>query len=81
MKVRMIAILLAATACAGAAFADVSEVETESGVLRGFASAHQPEVTVFEGIAFAAPPVGELRWRPPAAPIPFAGVKDADRIG
>ena len=81
MKVRMIAILLAAAACAGAAFADVSEVETESGVLRGFASALQPEVTVFEGIAFAAPPVGELRWRPPTEPIPFAGVKDADRIG
>ncbi len=81
MKVRKITVLLAAAVCSGAALADVSEVGTRSGVLRGFASEHQPEVTVFEGIAFAAPPTGELRWRPPAAPIPFAGVKDADRIG
>ncbi len=75
------AMALAVAACAGVAFGDVIEIETESGVLRGFASDHRPEVTVFQGIAFAAPPVGDLRWRPPAAPIPFAGVKDADRIG
>ncbi len=81
MKAKRFAILFAAAACAGAALADVGEVETESGVLRGFASAHQPDVTVFQGIAFAAPPTGELRWRAPAAPIPFAGVKSADRIG
>ena len=73
--------LLLATACAGAASADIGEVETRSGVLRGFASAHQPGVTVFQGVAFAAPPTGELRWRPPVAPIPFAGVKEAGRIG
>ena len=81
MKVGKIAVLLAAAAFAGAAQADVSEVETASGVLRGFASEHQPGVTVFEGISFAAPPTGELRWRPPAPPIPFAGVKTADRPG
>ena len=72
---------LPALLVAQAAFADVDEVETRSGVLRGFASPHQSEVTVFEGIAFAAPPTGELRWRPPAPPIPFAGIKHADRIG
>ena len=81
MKVSKIAALLAASAFAGAALADVSEVETANGALRGFASEHQPGVTVFEGVSFAAPPTGELRWRPPAPPIPFAGVKDADRIG
>lgn len=81
MKVGMISVLLAAAAFAGAAQADVSEVETANGVLRGFASEHQPGVTVFEGISFAAPPTGELRWRPPAPPIPFAGVKTADRPG
>lgn len=81
MKVGKIAVLLTAAAFAGAAQADVSEVETASGVLRGFASEHQPGVTVFEGISFAAPPTGELRWRPPAPPIPFAGVQTADSIG
>ena len=32
---------------------------------------------VFKGIPFAAPPVGELRWREPAAVKPWTGVRDA----
>jgi para-nitrobenzyl esterase len=32
----------------------------------------------FLGIPFAAPPVGALRWRPPAPVIPWQGVLEAD---
>jgi para-nitrobenzyl esterase len=32
----------------------------------------------FLGIPFAAPPVGSLRWRPPAPVIPWTGVLQAD---
>ena len=35
-------------------------------------------VTVFRGIPFAAPPVGDLRWKAPQPPIPWRGVKAAD---
>jgi para-nitrobenzyl esterase len=35
----------------------------------------------FLGIPFAAPPVGELRWRPPAPPIPWEGVREAKQFG
>ena len=38
-------------------------------------------ITVFRGIPFAAPPVGDLRWQPPEAPIPWQGVKVADTFG
>ncbi len=38
-------------------------------------------VVAFKGIPFAAPPVGELRWRPPAAVVPWEGVRDAGEAG
>ena len=34
-------------------------------------------VDEFLGIRFAAPPVGDLRWRAPEDPAPAAGVQDA----
>lgn len=36
---------------------------------------------VFEGIPFAAAPVGERRWQPPAAPDAWKGVRDATEPG
>ncbi len=38
-------------------------------------------VRVFRGIPFAAPPVGRLRWRPPAPPLPWSGVRPVDQFG
>ena len=35
---------------------------------------------VFKGIPFAAPPVGELRWQDPQPPLPWPGVRKADRF-
>ena len=38
-------------------------------------------IVAFKGIPFAAPPVAELRWRPPAAVVPWDGVRDAGEAG
>lgn len=35
----------------------------------------------WKGIPFARPPVGELRWRAPAAPEPWADIRDASQFG
>ena len=37
-------------------------------------------VREFRGIPFAAPPVGNLRWRPPQPVAPWQGVRSADRF-
>jgi para-nitrobenzyl esterase len=38
-------------------------------------------IAVFNGIPFAAPPVGELRWKPPQPVVSWEGVRDATQFG
>lgn len=47
-------------------------VHTGCGAIEGIA-APEPEITVFRGIPFAAPPVGDLRWRAPQPVAAWAG--------
>jgi para-nitrobenzyl esterase len=37
-------------------------------------------VRLYRGIPYAAPPVGDLRWRPPQPVVPWQGVKAADHF-
>ncbi|HWQ65808.1 MAG TPA: carboxylesterase family protein [Methanospirillum sp.] len=48
-------------------------IKTDAGLVSGF---QQDSLQVFHGIPFAAPPIGELRWRPPAPVTPWEGVKE-----
>src|SRR5579863_3960339 len=49
-----------------------------TGAVRG---SMQGSIAVFKGIPFAAPPVGDLRWKPPAPPAPWKGERDATQPG
>ena len=55
-------------------------VMTQQGLVQG-APGKVDGVTVFKGIPFAAPPVGELRWREPQQPASWDGVRDATQWG
>ncbi len=58
---------------------ELRTVRVETGMLEGVEDANG--VTAFKGIPFAAPPVGNLRWRPPQPPVRWDGVRKADRFG
>jgi len=51
-------------------------VRTHDGPVRG--AAHDGYRT-FEGVPYAAPPVGGLRWAPPRRATPWSAVRDATR--
>lgn len=50
-------------------------VRTDKGLVEGL---QDGSLTVYKGIAFAAPPVGRLRWRAPQPVKPWHGVRKAD---
>ncbi len=51
-------------------------VRVAGGAVRG---SLEKGIRVFRGIPYAAPPVGELRWKAPAPPVPWEGVLDCVR--
>ena len=53
-------------------------VRVDAGRLRG---QMRGGLAVFQGIPFAAPPVGNLRWREPQRVAPWPGVRDATKPG
>ncbi|KAI1421925.1 alpha/beta-hydrolase [Xylaria sp. FL1777] len=54
-------------------------VTVESGLLSGV---HRPNATrSFLGVPYAAPPVGDLRWRPPRPPLHWTDVRSGDKFG
>ena len=62
---------------AGAAHA-VPQVTTALGALQGI---DDGGISVFKGIPFAAPPIGELRWRAPQPAASWSGVRNAAKFG
>lgn len=57
----------------------IRTAKTENGWVRGIEAA-DPRITAFKGIPFAAPPVGENRWRAPQPCENWEGVRDAYRF-
>ena len=70
-SVSMIAVLL---------WGQTAVVKVEGGYLQGTPST-SGQVTVFRGIPYAAPPVGELRWKRPQPVVKWEGIRMADTFG
>lgn len=59
------------------------KLETKQGVVRGVIekARDEQEFVSFYGIPYAQPPVGELRWKPPATAATWEKVRDATKSG
>jgi len=75
MKTAFAAIALVAAA---PALATAPAVDAPAGVIRG---TRDGAVTVFKGIPYAQPPIGDLRWKPPVALARWDGVRNAAAFG
>lgn len=52
-------------------------ISVEQGMIQG---AFEDELTVYKGIPFAAPPVGDLRWKAPQPAAKWSGVKQTTKF-
>lgn len=53
-------------------------VKTDSGYISGI---NENGICAYLGIPYAAPPTGDLRWRPPAEVKSWEGIRKADKFG
>lgn len=56
------------------------QVKTEAGIVEGSKSP-DGHIRIFKGIPYAAPPVGDLRWKAPQPPISWTGVRQTQKFG
>lgn len=70
---RFAGVLVAALQLTGVVNAQHAQIE--SGTVSG---ARESGLSMYKGIPFAAPPVGDLRWRPPAPVASWTGLRKAD---
>src|SRR5437870_13002227 len=83
MNTRLLGSLAAVAMAMGVGAAALSQsplpvVKIDSGELQGVLA---DGVASFKGIPFAAPPVGELRWRPPQPVAKWTSVRQASDFG
>src|SRR5712671_36480 len=56
----------------GSVFSQIQDTRVTGGELQGVV---KDGVASFKGIPFAAPPIGELRWKPPRPVKPWSGIR------
>ncbi|MBQ3312657.1 MAG: carboxylesterase family protein, partial [Prevotella sp.] len=79
MRKLFMSLLLLVAASAGAAENPVLTIE--GGKVQGILADDHPEVFVYRGIPYAAPPIKENRWKAPQPVVPWKGVKVCDTFG
>src|SRR4051794_33985987 len=80
LKVSSIPLAALLLLCLPGFAANPTQVKTDKGKVEG-ALTTDGKVVAFKGIPFAAPPVGDLRWKPPMPAAKWSGVRAAKDFG
>lgn len=79
MHVSLYSILLASVAAfASASWSSNGPIAVDGGSISG---TQTDGIQSYKGIPYAAPPTGELRWKPPQAVVPWKGTRQATDFG
>src|SRR5574344_1201358 len=78
MKKLLLSVSFIALFCIGLSAQEAVQVNSSDGTLEGV---NESGVKVFKGVPFAAPPVGDLRWKAPQPVQKWTGVRKADEFG
>jgi len=57
---------------------NLPRVKVDGGTIEG---SIENDIAIYKGIPFAAPPVGQLRWKAPQPVVPWEGVRKCDAFG
>ena len=59
----------------------MKEIKIDTGLIKGIVVGEKGnQVNVYRGIPYAAPPVGDMRWKPPQPPLYWQGVRDCSKF-
>src|ERR1700693_1953546 len=78
MRLRVLAGLMTFISLTAFGASSPLQVKIDTDTIEGKANG---PVRTFLGIPYAAPPVGELRWKPPAPAAKWTGVRSATEFG
>src|SRR5277367_5717502 len=75
VSIRTLVLAFGALTIPASAPAQTPSALTESGTLSGIS---KNGLSIYLGVPFAAPPLGDLRWRPPAPLASWTGTRKAE---
>jgi len=82
MRTLLLSSALILAACSSAPPLEPTDVlQTPQGPVQGVVSADNAAIASYQGLPFAAAPVGDLRWAPPAAAPTWTDVRQANEFG
>ncbi|MFA6876303.1 MAG: carboxylesterase family protein, partial [Parabacteroides sp.] len=56
-------------------------IKIDGGEISGVYSDKDPSIAIYKGIPYAAPPVGQLRWKQPQPVKSWKGIRKCDQYG